>query len=480
MPRCSTNLRASPRAWPILYLACCRLGAIAVAVNTRFKSSEVADIVARSGAKLLACWPGFKHIDFLAILGEIDPAALATLQGVILFGEHNPAPPPAIARLTLVPYAKLLQRPPLAAERGAPDAACNIFTTSGTTRAPKFVVHRQGAIAAHAARVAQAFDLTRPGTRQLLMLPICGVFGFNQAFTTLAAGKTLHLMELFDAERAVAQFNALGITHLFATDEMIERMLALAPGELAFPSVRWGGYAGFNTSLADIVAHADRRGLKLVGLYGMSEIQAFFSTRRVADPIAARAEAGGHPVSPMAMVRARDPHTGNLVGHDREGELEIAGPSRMVGYFGDAEATRAGLTEDGFVRTGDLGRTAADGSFTFLTRMGDVLRLAGFLVSPAEIEAYLQLHPGVAASQVVALARPEGVRAVAFVVPRAGMAFDEAAVIEHCRKGLANYKVPLRVLAIDDFPRTPSANGFKIQRNKLRDLAEQRIDAASA
>jgi fatty-acyl-CoA synthase len=276
----------------------------------------------------------------------------------------------------------------------------------------------------------------------------------------------------------VAQFNALGISHLFATDEMVDRMLALAPGGIAFPSVRWGGYAGFNTSLADIVARADQRGLKLVGLYGMSEIQAFFSTRRMGDAVTARAAAGGYPVSPMAVVRVRDPLSGKLLDHGREGELEIAGPSRMVGYFANAEATRAGLTEDGFVRTGDLGRTAADGSFTFLTRMGDVLRLAGFLVSPAEIEAYLQLHPGVAASQVVALARPDGVRAVAFVVPRPGIAFDEAAVIEHCRKGLANYKVPVRVLPIDDFPRTPSANGFKIQRNKLRDIAEQRIGAA--
>src|SRR5215469_10061040 len=63
-------------AWPLLYFACARLGAIAVAVNTRFRAVEVADIVARSGAKVLACDPGFRGIDFLAILAEIDPAAL--------------------------------------------------------------------------------------------------------------------------------------------------------------------------------------------------------------------------------------------------------------------------------------------------------------------------------------------------------------------------------------------------------------------
>jgi len=104
--------------------------------------------------------------------------------------------------------------------------------------------------------------------------------------------------------------------------------------------------------------------------------------------------------------------------------------------------------------------------------MGDVLRLSGFLVNPLEIETHIQKVPGIEACTAIALPGPDGVRAIAFVILKPGAALDEAAVIAHCRQGLANYKVPLRVFPIDDFPKTPSPNGFKIQRNKLRELAE--------
>src|SRR5689334_17977274 len=79
-------------AYPILYFACARLGAIAVAVNTRFRAVEVSDIVARSGAKVLACAPGFRRIDFLSILAEIEPAALEKLAAIVVVGEEPAAP----------------------------------------------------------------------------------------------------------------------------------------------------------------------------------------------------------------------------------------------------------------------------------------------------------------------------------------------------------------------------------------------------
>jgi fatty-acyl-CoA synthase len=104
--------------------------------------------------------------------------------------------------------------------------------------------------------------------------------------------------------------------------------------------------------------------------------------------------------------------------------------------------------------------------------MGDVLRLSGFLVNPLEIETHIQKLPAIEGCQTIAVARPGGVRAVSFVTLKPGAALDEAAVIEHCKRGLANYKVPVRVFAIDDFPKTPSPNGFKIQRTKLREMAE--------
>ena len=102
-------------AYPILYFACARLGAIAVAVNTRYRAVEVADIVGRSGAKVLACAPGFRRIDFLSILADIEPAALDRLAAIVIVGEEPATAPPAIERLRRVPFDRLLSRPPLAA-----------------------------------------------------------------------------------------------------------------------------------------------------------------------------------------------------------------------------------------------------------------------------------------------------------------------------------------------------------------------------
>ena len=106
--------------------------------------------------------------------------------------------------------------------------------------------------------------------------------------------------------------------------------------------------------------------------------------------------------------------------------------------------------------------------------MGDALRLGGFLVSPAEIEAALMSSGRIEAAQVVAVDRPGGARPVAFVIP--ATAFDEAGLIAHCRDRLARYKVPMRVIALDEFPSTPSANGTKIQKTKLRDLAVAELE----
>src|SRR5215470_14551485 len=182
-------------AYPILYFACARLGAIAVAVNTRYRAVEVADIVGRSGAKVLACAPAFRRIDFLSILADVDPAALDQLAALVVVGEEPAAAPAAIARLRRVPFDRLLSRPQLAANHARASAACNIFTTSGTTSAPKFVAHRQGAIAGHAQQVARAYGFAAPETLSLAILPLCGVFGFNQTLATLAAGRPTVLVE---------------------------------------------------------------------------------------------------------------------------------------------------------------------------------------------------------------------------------------------------------------------------------------------
>lgn len=458
--------------WLTLYFALARLGAIAVAVNTRFRSAELADVLFRSGCRALAVDPGFRGIDFAGILAGADPAALDRLDTVILCGTGDvPAGKRRIA------YDVMARHAPLGEERGTLEAGTAIFTTSGTTKAPKFVLHTQRSILAHAADVVPAFGLG--GAVVLQSLPLCGVFGFCQAMAALAGTACLVLQPAWDAQEAAALFERHRVTAFNGTDAMMAGLIETA-SDAALRRLPFSAYAAFDPALADLPERAARRGLALVGLYGMSEVQALFARRHQDESIERRRLAGGTPVSPAAHVRVRDPQSGALLAVGESGALEIAGPSLMKEYFGDPASTRAAMTEDGFVRTGDLGRTLDDGSFVFETRMGDVLRLSGFLVAPAEIEAHLQRCSGVDGAQVVGVSTPAGVKPVAFVTLKPGATFDEAAVHAQCAAGLARYKVPARIIAVAEFPTTMSPNGMKIQKAKLRERATAIVSEAES
>lgn len=463
-------------AYLTLFFACARLGAIAAAVNTRFKAHEVGDIVGRSGAKALVLWPAFLDIPFLDILAEVPQAALDRLETLILYGEpaDKPKALPKVARARTVAYADLLQSGEIVGD-GRRDDGVAMFTTSGTTKAPKFVLHAQSSVLDHAADVAPGFTLDRPGTQVLQMLPLCGVFGFTGTMAALAAGAPIHNLPVFDVERAGRILKQARIAQANATDDMIRRLLDWSNEAVPFPDLRFVGFAAFNHTPAEMIAMGDRRGLTLVGLYGMSEVQALFSRQSETAPPTERAKGGGKPVSAKARVRVRDPENGKLLVPGEAGELEFQGPSLLKEYFGNPDATREAFTADGWFRSGDLGQLEADGRFQYLTRMGDVMRLGGFLVSPAEVEDYLQRHPAVDVAQVVAVPTAEGNRAVGFVTLKPGSAVDEAALLAHAKAGIAGYKVPKRIVALPEMPTTLGPNGVKIQRARLRQMAAELV-----
>ena len=473
-------------AWLATFFACARLGAIAVSVNTRFRSGELADIVGRSGCRAIVFWPGFRNIDFEGILAGADASAFAALTHAIAYDEGEDAGPGAGARAgrgatvhgrPVVRYRALLEHAPMTSDEGTPESGCVIFTTSGTTRAPKFVLHDQRTVLRHAHDVASAIGYTAPHACVLLTAPLCGVFGFTNALAALVARAPLVMRPVFDGEAAAQAVIRYKVTHAHASDEMISRMLDAARGNPAFPSARFFGYATFAPGHADLPQRAAALGLRLVGLYGMSEVHALCALQDPTDPPERRALSGGRLVAPDGRVRARDPETGAVLPHGTAGEIELSVPSRMVGYYGDPQATREALTGDGFLRTGDLGYTTDERSFVFLARMGDTLRLGGFLVSPAEIEETLLAHPAVAAVQVVGVETAAGFKAFAFAIPKEGATFDEAAIIAHCAARIAKFKVPVHVRPIDVFPVTPGANATKIQKAKLRELAQAVIAA---
>src|ERR1019366_6559375 len=151
------------------------------------------------------------------------------------------------------------------------------------------------------------------------------------------------------------------------------------------------------------------------------------------------------------------------------GEIVVSGYTLMKGYFDDDGATAETFDEKGRLRTGDIGVMDARGNIRITDRKKDMFIVGGFNAYPAEIEAVLLRHAGVA--QVAVVGAPDdrlGEVGVAFVVPRAGAAIDEQELIAWSRERMANYKVPRRVVRVDALP--TNATG-KVLKNRPREMA---------
>ena len=461
--------------WLALLFGAARLGAAIVAVNTRFRASELAYLLERASPRLLVLQHNFRKIDFPAVLEGVDPGAARSLERVAVI-EPDATTPSRILGKPSVAFDAFDVAPATGADASDPEAIAAMFTTSGTTQGPKLVMHPQRTITRHAMDVAKAFRFMDRDARLLAALPFCGVFGFCSALAAMAAGAPVVLMDTFDATDAVRLVRAHAITHMFGSDEMYRRMLELAPGKDPFPSLRVCGYAAFNPGAADFARGAWERRVPLLGLYGSSEVQALFSMQRSGSPLAERIQGGGVPAAgATAEVRVRDIDTAELLPAGKSGELEIRAPGNFAGYWNDPAATAEAIRADGFFRTGDIGSLRDDGSFVYETRRGDAMRLSGFLVSPMEIEEVLKQHRGVVDVQVVAIEISGQSRCVAFVIPAVAEPASEADIVAMASRQLAAFKVPARVWFVAEFPTTQSANGVKIQRGRLREMAMQKL-----
>ena len=464
-------------AYLVLYLACMQLNAIAVAVNTRFRSTEVADIVNRSGASSLILWPLFKKVNFLEILSSISDAAFRRLESIIVYSEEDGVTsqiqmPSSLRSKKIVSYQELIDQSGTEIDNSSADAGCNIFTTSGTTKAPKFVLHSQRSISSHAAEVWLNLEPLIKKEAFFHTLPFCGVFGFNHFSAALIGARANVIQSAFDANEAVNLIDLHKVHYISATDDMLLALLDADDRNPAMPSLICCGYGAFNLPPEEITLRARAKGLKLVGLYGMSEVQALFARQEHTQADEQRYLPGGKLISPRARVRARDPVSREILPHNESGELEFKGPSLLIKYFGNASATDELITEDGYLKSGDLGYTCSASEFIFQARMGDTLRLGGYLVAPAEIENHLIEHDSVDAAQVVAVRVNDKMRAYAFVIPAKNKVIEQEELRDFCSKGLAKYKVPVIFHMLDKFPTTKSPNGTKIQRTKLREIAE--------
>ena len=459
-------------AWMAVFFGCARLGVRVAAINTRFTMDEVQGILERSRAKALFCWPLMMGLNAGAVLESMDRSALVRLSQVVAYGEASSGK--VLYPFTLHTYEEVLSAQPAHWSFAAPDAGAVLFTTSGSTGKPKLVLHNQGGLTTHAADVARAAGLEAPGTVALQPMPLCGGYGLCQMLAGIAAGKRVVIQSRWDIEQMAHLIVENQVTNFCGTDELIMRLLSTSTVDRPFPSVRWCGYATFSAGLGDWFEAAEARGLRPVGLYGASEVQALYAIQNRDAPIDLRCRNGGFPVSAQAQVRVGASES-DADSTGEVGELEMSGPSRMVGYDGDAAATERAIMSDGFVRIGDYGRLLDDGSFLFEGRSGDWLRVSGFLVAPAEIESVIESVPGIEGCRVVGTDWKGAQRPFAFVTLGTGAQLNEQAILAICADRLSRYKVPVRVEAIEAFPVTDGPNGTKIQKHVLQKMAADLI-----
>jgi acyl-CoA synthetase (AMP-forming)/AMP-acid ligase II len=452
-------------AWLQLLLAAARLGLLVVPISTRYRAPEVLHLLKVSRARAIVTPAVFLDQDYAAVAASLRDEA-PDLQHHLVLEQVEGFLAHPLARSAVVPP-----------QWGQAQDLLVCFSTSGTTGAPKLAAHDHRSTPRHAAQVARALEL-HANDVLLCTLPLFGVFGFMAALAPLSVGAPVVLHQVFEARSAAEAIQTHRVTHFIGSDGMLDDLLRQEGLDLT--SLRRGALADFSGLIAPVIERADALGARFSGTYGMSEVFSLLALAEWEAPVSIRAQAGGRVIDPVIEVRVADPETHQPLAAGQTGEIQMRGPNVLATYLNNPEATARAFTPDGWFRSGDLGLCQPWG-FTYLARMGDSLRLRGYLVNPSEIESVLMRDPGVGGAQVVGVQRPgQGDVAIGFVIPAPGADPDrkptEAALLALCRERMASYKVPSRILTLEHFPVINGPNGVKIQKRILRDWAAHLLD----
>ncbi len=456
-----------------------------IGINTRYNVEEVAHVLAEARPKVGAIAHGFHGLDLSERLhGAMRLAKGHTPSIAVVAAPGSPRPDiEACTRYdvgagTWVPSGG--EREPSNNDFGRGEALAVAFATSGSTGKPKLAAHTAGAVAEHAVSVV-SFDAWSEADVTLCALPLTGVFSYVPAMATIAAGGTCVLEPVFDADRIVRQMHEFGVTRVIGADDIVGRIAeAWKANPVDLPDWRRILIADFNGKSQELAKWAESTfEVKVSAVYGSSELFSLLAIRPRDEPLPRRWRGGGTPVSHRVEVRVADPATGAAPAPGQTGELQFRGPTVVDAYLGRPELRKKQLAPGGWFRSGDMGRVAEDGSFDYICRMGDALRLRGFLVEPAEIEARIAAHPEVALNKVVGLRLADGETiAVAFAQLRTPGSIDGPGLCKWCAEGLAAYKVPRSIHIVDTLPTTSGVNGLKIRTTVLREWAEKYVTAA--
>jgi len=345
-----------------------------------------------------------------------------------------------------------------------PDEPCLIVFTSGSSGKPKGVMISQRALVG--ASLVQCAQWPASPLRVLNNLPINHIGCVGDLFCyALIGGGTTVFSERFDPADTMALLRSERATVLGQVPTQFILMLdspAFDPNALAsLQLIFWGGAAASR----ELIARLKHFGKRVSTSYGQTETVGsvtFVPADADTDTLATTV---GRAVAPYRLRIVAE--AGQVVSEGEPGEIQVRSPFRMNGYWRNPEATARAITEDGWLRTGDIGRLTADGALTLVGRTTDTFKSGGYNIYPAEIEAAIASYPNVAEVAVVAVADPVfGAVGMAMVSGQPGASLTEQALRAHLGERLANYKIPKRIVVSESLPKLPVG---KIDKNTVRE-----------
>ena len=339
--------------------------------------------------------------------------------------------------------------------------------TSGTTGKPKGAMHRHADIRSVCETYGAQVLGIRPGDVCLSVAKLFFAYGIgNSMFFPLSVGACAVLEP---SRPDPEQYSRLAAEHsatlFFAVPSFWGPLIAADLPRERFATVRLGVSAGEALPVRMFRGVGERYGFEVLDGIGSTEALHIFISNRPGEVVPG---SSGFPV-PGYEIELRRPDGSVIDGPGEQGMLYVAGDSVCTGYWCRTEVNRQ-VFQGRWMRTGDQYVRGDDGSWTCLGRADDVLKVGGIWVSPGEVEARLLEHPGLAEAVVVGVPDSDGLdKPVAFVVPRDPAAAPSAdELVAFCREGLAAFKRPRMVVAVDELPKTPTG---KIQRFRLREQA---------
>lgn len=358
---------------------------------------------------------------------------------------------------------KLSKRHP----RPATEDIALIQYTSGTTGVPKGAVLSHRNLLANATQARLWVPQIRRGDNVVYaVLPMFHAYGLTLCLTfAMSMASRLVLFPAFDPALVLTAMKKHPPTFLPAVPPIYTRLQHAADSaKVSLEGIEIGISGAMPLSQDVVEPWEARTGGYLVEGYGLSEC----SPVLMANPVspARRLGAIGLPLS-STEARVVDPDDSTKVlGTDEAGELQVRGPQVFRGYWGKAEATDEVFTPDGWFRTGDIVSIDADGYVKIVDRLKELIITGGFNVSPSEVEDALLKHSSVREVAVVGITQAGNEQVVAAVVPKDPGTFDAEALRTWSREHLAAYKVPRRIVVVEDLPRSMIG---KVLRRKVRD-----------